>query len=404
MAKVKTDDIFNLSEGESDNHGSDSEGGSGYDSEEQQKVQARKKVTTKKTKKTTKNTVVFGLDDQDNSNASDDEDDYSSQDGDDDEEEDNNDNDNDNDTDKPFAVSSDPRFQLNNNNDNHQKPSSNDDKDTTSTTTASGEKKERVRPKKQKIKTLTPEALEKFQKSREKTGIVYISKIPPFMKPIKLRHLLGQFGELGRVYLAPEDPKVAARRKKYGGNKKQNYTEGWVEFMDKSIAKQVAHSLNTTVIGGKKNSHYHDDMWNIKYLPKFKWHHLTERIAYENASRAQRLQAEISQAKRENKFILTNMEKSKMIKNMEEKKEAKRKAGDMSSSDTNPKAATAKITSSFSSSTSSSTNTTTGAVSGGGGGGVRRAFKQRKLGGEETARKAPVEGKIKSVLGSIFGR
>lgn len=74
------------------------------------------------------------------------------------------------------------------------------------------------------------------------------------------------------------DAKVAARRKKYGGNKKQNYTEGWVEFKDKSIAKQVANSLNTTVIGGKKNSHYHDDMWNIKYLPKFKWHHLTERI------------------------------------------------------------------------------------------------------------------------------
>lgn len=74
------------------------------------------------------------------------------------------------------------------------------------------------------------------------------------------------------------DPKVAARRKKYGGNKKQNFTEGWVEFKDKSIAKQVAKSLNATIIGGSKKSFYHDDMWNIKYLPKFKWDHLTERI------------------------------------------------------------------------------------------------------------------------------
>lgn len=74
------------------------------------------------------------------------------------------------------------------------------------------------------------------------------------------------------------DPKVAARRKKYGGNKKQNYTEGWIEFLDKAVAKQVAKVLNTTIIGGKKNSHYHDDIWNIKYLPKFKWDHLTERI------------------------------------------------------------------------------------------------------------------------------
>lgn len=44
------------------------------------------------------------------------------------------------------------------------------------------------------------------------------------------------------------------------------------------MAKQVAKVLNATIIGGKKNSHYHDDMWNIKYLPKFKWDHLTERI------------------------------------------------------------------------------------------------------------------------------
>lgn len=58
--------------------------------------------------------------------------------------------------------------------------------------------------KSKKVKPLTPEALEKFQATRDKTGIVYLSKIPPFMKPIKLRHLLGKFGEVGRVYLAPE--------------------------------------------------------------------------------------------------------------------------------------------------------------------------------------------------------
>ena len=27
-------------------------------------------------------------------------------------------------------------------------------------------------------------------------------------------------------------------------------------------------------VGGKKRSYYHDDLWNIKYLPKFKWTHL----------------------------------------------------------------------------------------------------------------------------------
>ncbi|KAF9307072.1 RNA-binding ATPase activator esf2 [Mortierella antarctica] len=372
-SKVKTDDIFNLSEGDDGHSDSDA---SGYDSDDAPRKKVVKKSAKAAPKK--KNAVVFGLDDQDNS---DDDDDYSSQ-----EEQENDDGDDDQDA----PVSSDPRFHLN-------KPSSS----SSETKEQDGEKRQRVRPKtkKQKLESLTPEALEKFQKAREKTGIVYLSKIPPFMKPIKLRHLLGQFGELGRVYLAPEDAKVAARRKKYGGNKKQNYTEGWVEFKDKSIAKQVANSLNTTVIGGKKNSHYHDDMWNIKYLPKFKWHHLTERIAYENASRAQRLQAEISQAKRENKFILNNIEKSKMIKSMEEKKEAKRKA-DVPEGNSE---STKKAKKAASSSTSSApTSAPSGATSDAAMKGIRRAFKQRKLGGEESSK--PVGGKIKSVLGSVFGR
>ncbi|KAF9114420.1 RNA-binding ATPase activator esf2 [Mortierella sp. AM989] len=352
--KLRTEDIFNLPK--EDAH-SDS---SAYDSEEERenKGSAVKSTISKVSKKTgskKKGIAVFGLG-QDTD--SEDDNDYSSQ------EED--------EVNIPETADQnntlDSRFQTKDEEDGNAKA-------------------ERVRgsKKSKKVKPLTPEALEKFQAVRDKTGIVYLSKIPPFMKPVKLRHLLGQFGELGRVYLAPEDAKVAARRKKYGGNKKQNFTEGWVEFLDKSVAKQVANSLNTTIIGGNKNSYYHDDMWNIKYLPKFKWDHLTERIAYENASRAQRLQAEISQAKRENKFILNNIEKSKMIKNMEEKKAAKRK-------------------------TSEGEGTSGGAASETGEGKIRRAFKQRRLGeGEQDIKRAnviaaPVQGKIKSVLGNVFGR
>ena len=35
-------------------------------------------------------------------------------------------------------------------------------------------------------------------------GLVYLSSIPPFMKPHKVRHLLSQYGDVGRVYLQPE--------------------------------------------------------------------------------------------------------------------------------------------------------------------------------------------------------
>ncbi|CAB4392260.1 unnamed protein product [Rhizophagus irregularis] len=182
------------------------------------------------------------------------------------------------------------------------------------------------------VKPLTPAKLEKFKKAQDNTGIIYLSSIPPFMKPSKVKHLLGQFGNIGRVYLAPEDPKTRIRRKKYGGNKKKKYTEGWIEFLDKRIAKTVANTLNARPIGGNKRNYYHDDLWNIKYLPKFKWTNLTDQIVHEKATRIQRLQAEISQARRENKEYLKKVEKAKMIKSMEEKKEKKRKVAEVEES------------------------------------------------------------------------
>ncbi|CAG8635643.1 10155_t:CDS:2, partial [Scutellospora calospora] len=54
------------------------------------------------------------------------------------------------------------------------------------------------------MKPLTPQKLAEFEKAQNKTGLVYLSRIPPFMKPAKIKHLLSQFGEIGRVYLAPE--------------------------------------------------------------------------------------------------------------------------------------------------------------------------------------------------------
>lgn len=41
---------------------------------------------------------------------------------------------------------------------------------------------------------------------------------------------------------------------------------------------QVALMLNSNPIGGKRRSGHHDDLWCLKYLPKFKWDHLTEEM------------------------------------------------------------------------------------------------------------------------------
>ena len=74
------------------------------------------------------------------------------------------------------------------------------------------------------------------------------------MKPMKVKSLLSHFGEIGRIFLSPEDPKVYARRVRFGGNKKRNFEEGWVEFKSKKVASLVAETLSTTIIGEERST------------------------------------------------------------------------------------------------------------------------------------------------------
>ncbi|KAI3397433.1 hypothetical protein diail_10764 [Diaporthe ilicicola] len=157
----------------------------------------------------------------------------------------------------------------------------------------------------------------------KKSGVIYISRIPPFMKPHKLRSLLSNYGTINRIFLAPEDPMAHQRRVRNGGNKKKMYTEGWVEFVSKKDAKDVCAMLNAQTIGGKKGSYYRDDIWTLKYLNGFKWHHLTEQIAAENAERSSRMMAELTREKKGNKEFVQRVERAKMLDGMQSKKAQK---------------------------------------------------------------------------------
>ena len=42
------------------------------------------------------------------------------------------------------------------------------------------------------------------ESSESVAGIIYLSRVPPFMKPHKVKHLLSRYGSVGRVYLKPE--------------------------------------------------------------------------------------------------------------------------------------------------------------------------------------------------------
>lgn len=176
---------------------------------------------------------------------------------------------------------------------------------------------------------LTAEDLASFNKTKDRTGVVFISRIPRAMTPAYLRQLLAPFGQIGRVYLAPDkkaEMKAKKLPKKQRKNLKLTFTEGWIEFLNKRDAKTAAEVLNgRRMVPEKKHSRFAEDLWCIKYLgSSFKWTTLTERIAYERAVSEQRMREELSQARRENKHILRQAELAKTFKKIEEKRAAKK--------------------------------------------------------------------------------
>ncbi|KAF8818517.1 putative pre-rRna-processing protein [Cardiosporidium cionae] len=150
---------------------------------------------------------------------------------------------------------------------------------------------------------------------REKRGVIYITSIPPYMGISKLRHYMEQFGDIGRIYLTPEDPVTYRKRRRAKGCKKIKYVDGWIEFQDRKLAKKVAEALNGQSIGGKKcHNFWRDDIWNIRYIPKFKWHNLTEHSVYKSFVRQERLRTQLSQVHRENQFYVDQVNKHKWRK------------------------------------------------------------------------------------------
>ncbi|XP_059178058.1 uncharacterized protein LOC131957341 [Physella acuta] len=104
----------------------------------------------------------------------------------------------------------------------------------------------------------------KQKDNKDKPGIIYLSTVSEYMSVQKLRNVFGEFGEVNRTFFQPVE-------KSYSYKKGLLFTEGWVEFSKKSVAKYVALALSNTQVGGKKRNPWFNCIWNIKYLPKFTW-------------------------------------------------------------------------------------------------------------------------------------
>ena len=177
-----------------------------------------------------------------------------------------------------------------------------------------------------KSKRLIKEA-QKYRDSLKKRGVIYISRIPPFMKPNKVRTLLEEYGEITRLFLSEESENVRKQRKKNGGNGSKQFVEGWIEYSDKKLAKNVADSLNNTRIGIKKGDFYYDDLWNLKYLRGFKWEFLTEKLAHERRVREERLRASMIKSKAQNENFVELIEKTKVYNHVMDRRKRSRDDG-----------------------------------------------------------------------------
>ena len=136
------------------------------------------------------------------------------------------------------------------------------------------------------------------------------------MKIIDIRRLLEDYG-IQRCYFIPLKKKL----KNVDGKRVQAYKEGWIEFEDKLYAKLAEYELNGKPIGGNKKCIYRDELWNLKYLHKFKWNDLVESMTLEKKIQEKKLKMEIKQGDRENNFIVKNYEKSKKYLNKKREKE-----------------------------------------------------------------------------------
>ncbi|KAK8728117.1 hypothetical protein OTU49_009404 [Cherax quadricarinatus] len=166
---------------------------------------------------------------------------------------------------------------------------------------------------------------------KRKPGIIYLSCIPPNMSVTQIRDYFSMVGNLDRVYLQADNNVNDLKREKGQGkkySKNLRFTEGWIEFKSKRKAKQAHFFLNNQPVGGKKSNPYYDMLWNIKYLPRFKWAFLKQRLEYEREVHRQRMGAEISQVRRETDHFIKTSEISeknqrKLAKTQKKKKNDK---------------------------------------------------------------------------------
>ncbi|RMZ86455.1 hypothetical protein DV736_g6325, partial [Chaetothyriales sp. CBS 134916] len=169
----------------------------------------------------------------------------------------------------------------------------------------------------------------KKKKKGRSAGVIYLSSIPPHLRPSALRNLLEQrgFGPVNRLFLTPIT-KDAVKKSASTSKARRSYAEGWVEFASHKTAKLCTQTLNATAIGGKKGSYYRDDLWNMKYLRGMGWEELMDGVRGEKREEEARRDEERRQIQRDAKIFLESVEEGKRVEGMREKRKRKGQMAD----------------------------------------------------------------------------
>ncbi|KAK5094571.1 RNA-binding ATPase activator esf2 [Exophiala xenobiotica] len=173
-----------------------------------------------------------------------------------------------------------------------------------------------------KIKNAAAPAKKSKRDKKEKApGVVYLSSLPPYLKPSALRNLLAQrgFEPITRLFLTPASKHKHNSKK----NSRQLYTEGWIEFASKKTAKRCAEALNAQQVGGKKGGFYYDDLWNMKYLKGMAWEELMAGIVEERREAEGRRDEERRKIAAETQAYVEGVEQGKKFEGMRKKRKLK---------------------------------------------------------------------------------
>ena len=193
-------------------------------------------------------------------------------------------------------------------------------------------------------KTKTPQSLDitlaqkpsTASKPIAKRGVIYISRIPPYLKPHTLRQMISIHGPVTNLFLTPEPPTAYHHRvHTHHGNKKRQYIDGWVEFKHRRHARACVDALNgsTTAdglgvgaIGGRKGGKgrwYRDDVWSVRYLKGFSWDDLMQSARTEEREREERIRFGLAKEKKERQAFMDGVQHAKVEKTRAAKRKRK---------------------------------------------------------------------------------